>query len=54
MFFGFFLCFLMSFLGLFWMEVGLGEGWGYECCKVKIEEYGFCVFFCGDIDINVV
>lgn len=52
--FGFFLCLPMSLSGPSWTDVGLGEGWGYERRKAKIEEHGFRVIPCGDIDINTV
>lgn len=52
--FGFFLCLPMSLSGPSSTDVGLGEGWGYERRKAKIEEHGFRVIPCGDIDINAV
>ncbi|XP_022287600.2 S-adenosylmethionine-dependent methyltransferase Rv2258c-like [Crassostrea virginica] len=33
---------------------GLGVGWGYQRKKEKIEEHGFRVIQCGDVDVNTV
>ena len=33
---------------------GLGDGWGYQRKKEKIEEHGFRVIQCGDVDVNTV
>ena len=33
---------------------GLGDGWGYQRKKKKIEEHGFRVVQCGDLDVNTV
>lgn len=52
--FGFFLCLPMSLSDPSGTDVGLGEGWGYERRIAKIEEHGFRVIPCGDIDINTV
>ena len=52
--FSFFLCLPMSLSDPSGKNEGLGEGWGYQRKKAKIEEHGFRVIQCGDVDVNTV
>ncbi|XP_078336922.1 demethylmenaquinone methyltransferase-like [Crassostrea virginica] len=52
--FSVFSCLPMSLSDLSGVGEGLGDGWGYQRKKEKIEEHGFRVVQCGDVDVNTV